>query len=99
MTRDRALTILRQLRQQLETRGIAHAGLFGSVARDSAGAQSDIDIFVTPAMGKRLDLIDLGGVQSTLEAAFAGVEIDVVVAPARNRNLASAIQRDRADAF
>ncbi|HWA23517.1 MAG TPA: nucleotidyltransferase domain-containing protein [Caulobacterales bacterium] len=99
MTREHALNVLRQLRQQLEARGIAHAGLFGSVARDTAVGPSDIDVFVTPAEGRRLDLIDLGGVQSTLEAAFAGIDVDVVVAPATNPDIATAIQRDRADAF
>ncbi len=78
MNRERALDILRQLRRPLEARGIAHAAIFGSVARDEAGARSDIDVVVTPHHGRRLDLIDLGGVQSLLDESFGGIDVDVV---------------------
>lgn len=98
MTRDHALTILRQLRGALEARGIVHAGVFGSVARDAANARSDIDIVVTPAANARLDLIDLGGVQTLIDEAF-GADVDVIVEPVKRRELRSAIERDRANAF
>jgi hypothetical protein len=49
MDRERALNILRALRTPLAARGIAHAAIFGSVARGEAGARSDVDVFVTPA--------------------------------------------------
>jgi uncharacterized protein len=99
MTRDRALEMLRQLRLRLEARGIAHAGLFGSVARGEANGRSDIDVVVTPALGRRLDLIDLGGVQTLLEEGFGAVDIDVVVEPVEEGGLMAAIQRDRVHAF
>jgi predicted nucleotidyltransferase len=98
MNRARALTILRQLRAPLEARGIVHAAVFGSVARDEAGARSDIDIVVTPAKGARLDLIDLGGIQTVLDEAF-GFDVDVIVEPVGRRELLAAIERDRANAF
>ena len=99
MNRDRALDILRQLRLSLEARGIAHAGIFGSVARGDAKATSDIDIVVTPSGEKRLDLIDLGGVQTILDESFDGLDVDVVVEPVRQAELQNAIQRDRVYAF
>jgi predicted nucleotidyltransferase len=98
MNRDRALNILRGLRAPLAARGIAHAAIFGSVARSKENALSDIDVFVTPAEGARPDLFDLGGIQSILEEAF-GSEVDVVVSPVRNGEIRAAIARDRADAF
>ena len=90
---------MRRLRLALEARGIAHAGLFGSVARGEANGASDIDVVVTPAPKKRLDLIDLGSVQTLLDESFAGLDVDVVVEPVRQPDLRRAIQRDRADAF
>lgn len=99
MNRDRAIEILRQLRLSLEARGIAHAGIFGSVARGDAQSASDIDIVVTPVGEKRLDLIDLGGVQTLLDESFGGLEVDVVVEPVRQPELRSAIQKDRVYAF
>lgn len=99
MNRDNALSILRQLRDRLEARGIVHAAIFGSLARGEAGASSDVDIVVTPGPDRRLDLIDLGGVQSLLDENFGGVQVDVVVEPIRAPELAVAIQRDRTHAF
>ena len=98
MKRDQALTILRQLRASLEARGIAHAAIFGSVARGDGTEVSDVDVIVTPAIGVRLDLIDLGGVQTLLDEQF-GLDVDVVVEPVKKTELRRAIQRDRADAF
>jgi uncharacterized protein len=99
MKRDAALQILRGLRSQLEARGIVHAGLFGSVARDEADHISDIDVVMTPAADARLDLFDLGGFQTMLEEAFTGLEVDVVVEPINRDSLREAILRDRANAF
>ena len=98
MNRDRALAILRQLRAPLEARGIVHAGILGSVARDEASARSDIDIVVTPVKEGRLDLIDLGGIQTVLDEAF-GFDVDLIVEPVKKRELLRAIERDRANAF
>lgn len=98
MERDQALTILRQLRAPLEARGIVHAAIFGSVARGNATDVSDVDVVVTPADGIRLDLIDLGGVQTLLDEQF-GIDVDMVVEPVKKTELRRAIQRDRADAF
>ena len=99
MNRTKVIKVLQTLRPRLEVRGIAHAGVFGSVGRDSAGTRSDIDVVVTPAGDRRLDLIDLGGVQTLLEEAFAGAEVDVVVEPIRREALRAAVARDRVDAF
>ena len=49
MNSARAIEVLNRLRPRLEARGIVHAGVFGSVGRDRAGASSDVDVVVTPA--------------------------------------------------
>lgn len=47
MNRDTILTILREYKQKYaEKYGILELGLFGSVARDTAGAESDVDICI-----------------------------------------------------
>ena len=98
MTREAALAILRRQRALLEARGIAHAAVFGSVARNESGVRSDIDIVVTPTAGARLDLVDLGGIQTVLDEAF-GIDVDVIVEPVGRPELLRAIERDRANAF
>ncbi|MFQ5564413.1 MAG: nucleotidyltransferase family protein [Parvularculaceae bacterium] len=99
MNRELAIETLKRVRPQLARRGIAHAAIFGSVARGDAGALSDIDVVVAPAPGVFLNLFDLGGVQSILEEAFVGVNVDVVMEPIRRPRLRHAIERDRARAF
>lgn len=98
MDRERALNILRDLRAPLARRGIAHAAIFGSVARDEGHALSDLDVFVVPADGARLSLFDLGGIQTILEDAF-GKDVDVVVSPVGNVELRRAIATDGENAF
>jgi predicted nucleotidyltransferase len=51
MTRDEALTILRREKPRLTERyGIKQIGLFGSVARDEASTESDVDVIVDVAI-------------------------------------------------
>ncbi|HEX4159222.1 MAG TPA: nucleotidyltransferase family protein [Rhizomicrobium sp.] len=45
MNRDKAIHILLQHRGELERAGVRHLYLFGSVARNEAHAQSDVDLF------------------------------------------------------
>lgn len=99
MNRNAALSILGRIRPQLEARGIAHAALFGSVARESATATSDIDVMLTPATGATLGLFDLGAIQSILEEAFAGLRVDIVLAPVKKPALRQSIERDAAHVF
>ena len=99
MDRARAIEVLQELRPRLEARGIVHAGIFGSVGRDRAGAASDVDVIVTPHDNLRLDLVDLGGIQTLLEEGFAGIDVDLVVEPIRRADLQAAVERDRVDVF
>jgi hypothetical protein len=98
MNRSAALQMLRGARPALESRGIAHAAIFGSVARNDPTDRSDVDVLIEVAKGKRLDLISLGGVQTILERVF-GTNVDIVLSPVKNAQLLIAIQRDRVDAF
>jgi predicted nucleotidyltransferase len=99
MDRAEAIRILQGLQPRLEARGVAHAYLFGSIARDQGHLRSDIDILIAPLQGRRFDLFDLGAVQSILEDAFYGRRVDVVVEPIRRFEIRDAVTRDRVHAF
>jgi hypothetical protein len=53
MNRQEAIAILRQHADTLRSKGVRHAALFGSVARDDNRPDSDVDILVDidPAAG------------------------------------------------
>lgn len=47
MTRDETITLLRSRSDEIRTRfGVKRLAVFGSTARDEAGAESDVDILV-----------------------------------------------------
>lgn len=61
----------------LESHGIRHAALFGSVARDEADARSDVDVLIEIDPGLRLDVFTYVGLERTVGALFDG-PVDVV---------------------
>lgn len=77
---------------------MAHAALFGSIAREQGGCDSDVDVLIVPAVSRRLDLFDLGGIQILLDDGFGRV-VDLTVESMRRPGLQWAIAQDRVDAF
>ena len=73
------------LRQALEgDPRVGYALVFGSTARGSSHALSDLDVAIGPAQGRRLTALELGDIASRLQSA-AGRSVDVIdldVAPA-----------------
>ena len=52
-TKAEVITRLRAERAHLQALGVAQVGLFGSFARDEAGPQSDVDLLVDFAEGRK----------------------------------------------
>jgi uncharacterized protein len=72
---------------------VAYALLFGSTARGSAHAGSDLDVAVGLSPGVRLDVTALGDLIATLEAA-TGRTVDLVLMDEAPLALAYRIFRD-----
>ena len=93
MNQQRALTLLTQSKPELQARfGVTHLALFGSTARDTAGADSDVDILVTfdgPATSQRYF-----GVQFYLEDLL-GCPVDLVTEKALRAELRPYIEKER----
>ena len=56
MKRDEVLRKLKEAEADLRAQGVAHAALFGSVARGEDRPDSDIDIMIEIAPNLRMDL-------------------------------------------
>src|SRR5690606_21286779 len=67
MRRAEVIDRLRKHRAEFVRLGIAHMRLFGSVARDQADEQSDIDLVVDSPTGEPLGLFKLIGVSDAVE--------------------------------
>lgn len=83
MDRSDVIDRLHQSRPRLQELGVVHAYLFGSVARGTAGPDSDVDLMVDldegPGGRKPLfSAFDVGGIQFEL-ANILGRRVDLVV--------------------
>jgi len=75
MRRDKVIKTLRKHRQDLADRyGVASLALFGSVARDQARAESDVDLLVE--FSRPVGLFDFIDLQQRLESIL-GCKVDL----------------------
>lgn len=92
MSRDQILASLRQALPELRSRyGLKDLSLFGSVARDEAGPQSDVDVLVTYA--EPVTLRAFMGLKTELERRL-GMPVDLLTPGAIKSRLRAAIERD-----
>jgi predicted nucleotidyltransferase len=76
MRKHQAVTALRDHAAAVKALGATSLYLFGSTARDDAGPNSDIDLFLDYDRGSRFSLIELVGIKQLLEQLL-GVPVDV----------------------
>jgi len=77
MDRNEAVTRLKAHRTELAKLGVAHLSLFGSVARNQADDESDVDVIVDSVDGEALGLFALGDIKEQLERIL-GRDVDVI---------------------
>jgi predicted nucleotidyltransferase len=70
MKRDEIIKKLKACEADLRAQGVAHAALFGSVARGDDRPDSDIDIMVEIAPEARIGLFQYAGIVNYLEDMF-----------------------------
>jgi predicted nucleotidyltransferase len=75
MRRADAIALLNEHAAELRSAGVKHVSLFGSVARDEAGNESDVDLVVETI--KPLTLFTIGPL-SDLFAALLGRPVDLI---------------------
>ena len=102
MNREQAIAALRDYEPELKALGVVSASLFGSVARDDAGIDSDVDVVV-----KLSESFSAGGFDyfwrfQQLEnrlSVLLGCQVHVVAEPVRKERFQTKIDRGRALAF
>ena len=96
--KDEILVELAALEEPLRERGLTSLALFGSVVRNAARPNSDIDVLVDVAPGIRFSLIDLVSVKDFLEDRL-GRRVDVVTKEGLDPALRDRILREAEAAF
>ena len=98
MDRESAVATLRAHEAELRRRGVAHAALFGSVARGEATGGSDIDILVELAPDAEIDLFGYVGITHYLADLFP-VRVDVSNRSTLKPHVRPGAERDAVYAF
>lgn len=98
MTRDRALQILREHEADFKAKGVLHLRLFGSVARDEAGPDSDVDVMVDFDPANPDALYGIGSFQQHLEVLL-GTQVDLSVEAWLKGPVHTEAQREQVYAF
>lgn len=92
------IATLRRHEAELHRQGVAHAALFGSVARGDAGPDSDIDILIDLDPEAALSVFDYVGLKDYVASLFEG-PVDVVNAEGLKPYLKQAVQAETIYAF
>jgi predicted nucleotidyltransferase len=98
MKRDEIIRKPRDREAELRAQGVAHAALFGSVARGDDRPGSDIDIMVEIAPEARIVLFQYVSVVHYLEDMFSG-RVDVANREGLKPLVRPAIEREAVYAF
>ena len=94
MKLDEALAILRSNFLSLQQKfGVATISIFGSVARNEAGPESDVDILVDYLPNTRVGLFDFSRLQSELEQLLK-CKVDLATPEALRREMKDDILRE-----
>ena len=98
MTRDEALGKLKNHVAAVRALGATSLYLFGSVARNEAGAASDLDLFIDYDPASRFNAFDLVDIKQFLEAQL-GLAVDVTTRDSLHPMLADDIQNSAVRVF
>ena len=96
MKRDEVLKIISEHREQLEKLGVKSLLLFGSVARDEAGPDSDVEFLVE--LNREMGLFEFIKIRLYLEDIL-NCSVDLGTEDALRENLREPVLKDVINAF
>jgi predicted nucleotidyltransferase len=101
MTRGQALAVLKANEAELRRQGVAHAALFGSLARGDSNAMSDVDVFVRFAPDASITLWDYAGLKRRVARMLGAsrLKVDVIDLDGMSSHVRSSAERDAVYAF
>jgi predicted nucleotidyltransferase len=101
MTREEALAVLKANEAELRRRGVAHAALFGSLARGDSGPNSDNDVLIRIDPAAPVTLWDYAGLKRRVARMLKAPmrEVDVIDLDGMSARVRPAVERDAVYAF
>jgi hypothetical protein len=98
MRRDDAIARLRENESAIRALGAASLYLFGSVARDEARADSDVDVFIDRDPARKFTFIELLDLGDLLQNVL-GAKVDVTTRGGLHPRLKDRIERSSVKVF
>jgi predicted nucleotidyltransferase len=98
MERDQVINILRTHEPDLKAAGIVRLSLFGSIARNDAGPESDIDLVAAFDESRKLSLLDVIHVENQI-ADLLGERVDLLVEGTLKPHVRVNVDREAVRAF
>jgi len=98
MSKHDVIARLQAHQDELKALGFRHLSLFGSMARDQAGADSDVDLLAELDEANMIDAFTYVEALERIEKLL-GRKVDMVTLPIREHRLRAAVERDKIDAF
>jgi predicted nucleotidyltransferase len=98
MKRERALRELGSFAAEIRAHGAKALFLFGSTSRDSATADSDVDLFIDYDPDVRFNAFDLLDIKSLIERRL-GAPVDLTTRDGLHPQLRKKIERDAIQVF
>ncbi len=99
MDRNEALAHLKAIEPDLRALGVGGLSIYGSVARDEARPDSDLDILVEPGSDTFYDLRNYMGAYERLAAAFPGLAIGYSTRAGLSAHLRARVDREAVRVF
>jgi uncharacterized protein len=98
MRRDQIIEKLKEHEGAIRALGAESLYLYGSCARDEAGPDSDVDVFLERTQDGKLGLLELAQIKRILEGALKS-DVDVGTRRGLHPILRSAIEADAIQVF
>lgn len=98
MDTNSVIAVLKHHKDDLRRQGVAHASVFGSMARGESRPDSDIDIVVDIDPSAALSAFDYAGLKHYVAGLFKG-PVDVVSLEGLKRRLKPSVLAEKIDAF
>ena len=92
------VSTLKSFEPALKARGVAHASVFGSVARGSQTEFSDIDILIDREEGRSVSIFDYAEIKEMISSLYQG-RADVVTRAGLKKAVREHVEKEAVNVF